>query len=177
MTEPRRDGIESPFSAWFRRQKMADSRIHKIYATDIDFIHGTGDVHILQRYAEPVTNDNTVRHFMLFDLKCFNAPMRKPQRETYGFLEQFLWDEASSQPKMKNCHTGDGDSMYWVDVWFWGVHNLTLSTDDPRTSDKILWDGNVLEDEAELVEILAFRRQPTSHKEPMWPAGETSPSR
>jgi hypothetical protein len=161
MTIIRRDGLDSPFNAWIRRQPQLDSREYQIAVTDADlWVHRYSSRN--ERGRHDATDIRQVQdHIMLVEVKSFHKKVSFAQRDTLDLIDAILRKATVINGKRRpimipdSRRPGASRQVRWL-----GKHVLELENDSPDNSTTIYWDGKGLLNEQQLIEILRFDRDP-----------------
>jgi hypothetical protein len=160
MTTPRRNPEhETAFSRWVRRQPGLDSTEYQLSITDNDlWVHRFS--RRIERLVAPVTP--IIEHVQLLEIKTFGADVPFAQRDTFDVINLMLRRVSVRNGRRwpitipDNRHPGRKRQVRWC-----GIHLVQLSTDDPDTSDRIVWDGKYdIIDKQTLLELIRFERDP-----------------
>jgi hypothetical protein len=154
MTAIRRDGSDTPFSAWLRAHPALDSIKERLSVSDCDYW-----IHQYRAHRDRV-GSRAVDSIMLVELKTFCADVGYAQRDTLHLVHQLL-RHASVRPdgRRRTLRLDGQKAGERRIVRCFGVHTLRISSDRPDRSSLMYWDGRVI-DEQTLVEILSFLRDP-----------------
>jgi len=161
MTAKYRDGEEPiPFSAWIRGQEQLSS--HQFALTDADYVW--------HKYKEH--GSRGVDCLMLIELKTRAGAVSHSQRDTLFLLDAILRRATSrknmsgrfciSVPDTRKERIGQQRLVRWF-----GVHVVYVSNTRPDNSVVIKWDGNELDGEQHLIDILAFKLDPDNPRKPL----------
>lgn len=165
MTTIRRDGNESPFSAWVREHPELDSICNRLSVTDSDlWCHRFSERNERRRQASADIRD-ALDSVMLVEVKTFSADESYAQRDTLTVVDALLRMACSDKNgKRISVTIRDGRLRNRTDrrIRCFGVHLLQLSNDRPDNSERILWDRRHFLREEHLVELLRFERDPDS---------------
>lgn len=155
MTTARRDGNDTPFGAWLRRQAELSSQ--HFVASDIDWV--------IHRYKPEIDSVGTreVNYMMFVEVKTFSACLNNSQHESLWFQHQFF---QAKQGKKSLMLVGAKARRA---VWHFGVSVLVFTGGSPEDS-QIQWrrfrsDGSLSRrsiTEHELVRLLRFDLHPDS---------------
>jgi hypothetical protein len=167
MTVRRRDGRDTPFSAWVRDHPELESKGNKLSITDSDLW--------CHRYSlrEEADRENAtdirdaVDNIMLVEIKTFSADQSYAQRDTLTVVDHLLRMACSAKDgKRRPVKIFDGrlENRRMRSVRCFGVHLLQLSGDRPDTSSTMLWDKRSFILEEHLIELLRFERDPDHPK-------------
>ena len=167
MTTQRRDGMETPFSAWVRSHPALDSKEHCISITDSDMWCHRFSLRAERQKVVATDIRDAVDHIMLVEIKTFSANVRYAQRDTLSVIDALLRLACSRHDKLgrltrRPVRITDGriSNRPTRIVRCFGVHLLELSSDRPDTSNEILWDKRTGITEQSLVELIRFERDP-----------------
>ena len=153
---------ETAFQRWLRAHREFDSIAQGIVRFDADMI--------LHRYkmVHDGRGSRDVQCLMFIEVKTFNAPVTKAQRDTLSLFSQFL---RNRKPNMHGPRTGRHASVTsppqaysqlldkWITVRTFGYHLLTFSGSCPADSGTIRWDTTEIS-QFDLVKLLKFERDP-----------------
>jgi hypothetical protein len=153
MTIHRRDGNDSPFGAWLRRQPELSSQ--HFVASDIDWV--------IHRYKPEIDSvgSREVNYMMFVEVKTFSANLTPSQHESLWFQHQFF--QAKQGKKLLMLVGGKSRRA----VWHFGVSVLVFTGHSPEDS-QIKW-GRFISDGSltfrditkhELVRLLRFDLHP-----------------
>lgn len=155
---------ETAFERWMRNERGLDSIRDGIVRFDLDLL--------LHRYKRSIDKKGIrdIQCMMFIEIKTFNAPLKSAQRDTLSMLSQALRNRRRTPHTKKqglhlknHCPPTKAYSRREkrdVVLWMLGGHLLTLSGDDPVSSESIMWDETKPIDIATLIELLRFDRYP-----------------
>lgn len=154
---------ESAFERWMRDNPALDPRMAGIVRFDCDIL-----LHKFMTY-EDKRGIRDVQGLMFIEVKCFGAGLRDAQRDTLSMLSQVLRNrKANMHSQKRGPHATDHippaktfSKMFnrWVEMRMFGGHLLQLETDDPVTSNWMMWDNKKIDIEL-LTQILRFEIDP-----------------
>lgn len=154
MTAPRRDGNESAFSDWIRRNPELDSIKERLSVHDTDYW-----IHQHRAHTDKI-GERKIDSIFLLELKTYCAEMRIAQRDTIQLISAMYRKlNYTKDGKCKTVRLDMGNEIRIVRMY--GYFVLRLSGDRPDMSQMIEWNGRQI-DEATLTEILNFSRDPRS---------------
>jgi hypothetical protein len=165
VTAPRRDGNESPFSAWVREHPELESKGNKLSVTDSDLWCHRFSLRDERRRTEAADIRDALDSIMLVEVKTFMADQSYAQRDTLTVIDALMRLACTNKNgKRKSVTIKDGrlQNRSMRRVRCFGVHLLELSSDRPDDSDQILWDKRHFLQEEHLIELLRFERDPDS---------------
>ncbi len=151
MTIARRDGNESPFSAWIRSERRLDSIRERLYVADCDYW-----IHQYRAHHDRI-GERMIDSIMLIELKTFSAELTWNQRDTLKLIG--ACSRRSFYDKRGNVRTVRVAVPEVRLVRNYGPFLLQLSADRPDVSDRIIWHGRRIDLDM-LVEVVSFRRNP-----------------
>lgn len=163
MTTVRRDGADSPFSAWVREHPELESRGNKISVTDSDLWCHRYSLRDERKRSAATDIRDAVDSIMLVEVKTFRREVPFAQRDTLTVVDALLRMACSRKDgRRKHVSIEDGrlGNRRNRVVRCFGVHLLELSGDRPDNSDSIVWDNRAFLTEEFLVELLRFDRDP-----------------
>jgi len=156
MTVARRNPAEeTSFGRWIRNHPGLDSIRQRLSVTDSDYW-----IHQYRAHHDQV-GSRAVDSIMLVELKTFGAELRYSQRDTLHLTNQLLRMVCVKANGKRRFVRLRGDTGEVRLVRCFGVQQLVLSSDEPTSSRKILWNGQVISEEM-LVDLLRFDRDPDS---------------
>ncbi len=162
MTISRRDGRDTPFSAWVREHPELDSNGNKLCVTDSDlWVHRYSERSDAKR-KNSVDIRDVVDSIMMVEIKTFDAEPRYAQRDTLTVIDALLRKAGMVNGRRRTVRIDDARLTYRRHrmVRCFGVHVLQLSGDRPDNSERIIWDGRYFLNEQFLIEMLRFERDP-----------------
>lgn len=163
MTTPRRDGNDSPFSAWVREHPELEATVNKLSVTDSDLWCHRYSLRDERKRDRAADIRDAVDSIMLVEVKTFGRNEPYAQRDTLTVVDHLL-RMACSMPTGRRRHVviDDGRLSNRTKrvVRCFGVHLLVLSGDRPDRSESIVWDHRHFLREKHLVELLRFDRDP-----------------
>lgn len=152
MTTPRRDGGDSPFSAWIRNEPRLDSIKERLCVVDCDYwIHQY--VPRQDRWSAQMLDQ-----IMLVELKPFQSRLSYAQRDTMRLVSACIQQVFYKKDgRVRTLRVKDGAETRRVQCF--GTFLLTLEHGRPDTGGWIAWHGRKVSLD-ELIEILSFKRDP-----------------
>lgn len=162
MTVEYRSGEEgSAFSRWVRSNPKLDSVAESMSITDGDYIFHKFFSRNEKNKPKSFRSDE-VDHFMIVELKIFDAHPSYAQRDTLDVMDQLLRKATINKVGVRRTVKIE-EKRYrrGLERWvrFYGVHLLQLSSDEPTSSDTIRWDGKKISVE-KLEDILRYHLDP-----------------
>lgn len=151
MTAVRRDGGDTPFGDWIRRHPALDSIKERLSIQDQDYW-----IHQYRAHHDCV-GARAVDSIMLLELKTFGRHEPFAQRDTMVIVDQLLRFNNGKLFRSYRRVRGPYNEIRVVRCF--GRICFSMSRDRPDNSDDMLWNG-VRIDEAQLVELLRFERDP-----------------
>lgn len=156
MTAPRiRPESDTPFGRWIRSHPQLDSIQERLSVTDSDWW-----IHQYRARKEKV-GEKMLDNVMLVEVKTREGDVRFAQRDTLFLVDQVLRMSSvvNGRRRFVKCKSPEvGETRY---VRLFGVHVLKFSGDEPKNSNRIVWDNTIICEEI-LVELLKFERDPDS---------------
>jgi hypothetical protein len=165
MTTARRDGKDTPFSAWVRQHPELESKGNKLSVTDSDLWCHRYSLRDERGRTHASDIRDAVDHIMLVEIKTFFAEQSYAQRDTLTVVDALLRLACvgpGGRRRPVKIKDGRLENRATRIVRCLGVHLLELSGDRPDSSEKILWDKRYFLHEEHLIELLRFERDPDS---------------
>lgn len=151
MTAIRRDGSETPFSAWIRRESRLESIQERLSVMDADYW-----IHQYRAHVDRI-GERKIDSIMCIELKTFSANLRFAQRDTLRLVAAtYRKVNYTKDGKCKTLRLDMGNEIRVVRMY--GYFVLRLEQASPETG-WIEWDGRQIDLET-LIEVLKFDRDP-----------------
>lgn len=151
MTARRRDGNDTPFGAWIRREPRLDSIKERLSIIDTDYW-----IHQYRAHTDKV-GTRKIDSIMCVELKTYEAELGYAQRDTLRLVSaMYRKVNYTKDGKCRTITLNMGNEIRSIRMY--GYFVLRLQTDTPE-SGWIEWDGRQIDIDT-LIEILSFRRDP-----------------
>lgn len=164
MTTERRDGQESPFSAWVRSHPELDSRGNKLSITDSDmWVHRFSERNGKKRQASNDVRD-LVESIMMIEIKTHLKDVPFAQKDTLSVIDAFIRSNTIVNGRRRHSSLIVNGRRRTARVF--GIYLLVMSGDRPDNSEIIRWNNSCNISEQYLIQLLRFERDPDApHKE------------